>query len=383
MEKQMILKPLVLISLMVALALAVEAQQSGVPAQPNAGQATQPPATSNGPGAVGSDLPAANAGQSTNAPAAANNGADTSTNANPTAGANQDNGAQTQTTGTTTNPASNPTTGPVTVTSQGNGDDNPYDPLLEPPPMPKGKTTLVGGLAVNVDHVRNRLLVQPFGGGKKMRIVIDERSHLYRNGAPTTILGIHKGDHVYVDTMLSQDNKIFARNVRVITETEMAEVRGQVLSTNPEKGTVNVRDQLSSRPVSFVVNNATQYSSTKGDATASDLQPGSLIDVQFSPRSDRATAKEIKILAKPGDNYIFSGVVTNVDMRTNSFFVDNKSDDQSYEVHFSPAALTERSALRVGSQVTARAVFDGKEYVASNVRVESAETGDASQTKAQ
>ncbi len=44
-------------------------------------------------------------------------------------------------------------------------DDNPYDPLLEPPPLPKGKTTLIGGIATNVDHVRNRMTVQPFGKG--------------------------------------------------------------------------------------------------------------------------------------------------------------------------------------------------------------------------
>ena len=280
------------------------AQQSGPPIQQNAGQESQPAAGSNGPRQVGSQMPPA---------------------AQPPVDKDKN-----------IPPAAEAAGSGVTATTSTNVDseDNPYDPLLEPPPLPKGKTTLIGGIATNVDHVRNRLTVQPFGKGTKVKVFIDERSHIYRNGTETTILGIHKGDRVYVDTMLASNDRIFARNVRVLTETGLAEVRGQVVSTNPERGTINVRDQLSAKPVTFTVNGATKYSSTKGTATVADVQPGSLIDVQFSPRRDQAVAQEVKVLAKPGDNYIFSGVVTNLNMRTNSFFVDNKSDDQSYEVHF-------------------------------------------------
>ena len=78
------------------------------------------------------------------------------------------------------------------------------------------------------------------------------------------------------------------------------------------------------------------------------------------------------------------GVVTNLDMRMHSFFVDNKSDDQSYEVHFAPATVSDVNALKVGSEVTARAVFDGRQYTASNVRVEKSERETAGeQSKAQ
>jgi hypothetical protein len=327
------------------------AQQSGPPVQQDAGQASQPVSGSNGPGRVGSQMPSA--AQST---------VDTDKNVPPSS--NQPASGNAGQTGTSTNLDS---------------EDNPYDPILEPPPLPKGKTTLIGGIATSVDHVRNRMTVQPFGKGGKVKVFIDERSHIYRNGTETTILGVHKGDRVYVDTMLASNNRIFARNVRVLTGSTLAELRGQVVSTNPEHGTINVRDQLSAKPVSFTVNGATKYSSTKGTATVADLQPGSLIDVQFSPRRDQAIAQEVKVLAKPGDNYIFSGVVTNVNMRTNSFFLDNKSDDESYEVHFSRAAVTDMPALHVGAQVTARTVFDGKQYTASNVRVEKPEQSDSDQ----
>ena len=346
---------LVVPAVMLAFLISVQAQQSTLPA-PNAAHPDQPAASSNGPGTVGSGLP----------PAAAS-----STTATP---------------GTSTHPAKSAgqANSPTTTTSSYNAaEDNPYDPLLEPPPLPKGKPTLIGGLATKVDHVRNHVTVQPFGGGKKVNVFVDERSHIYRNGVETTVLGIHRGDRVYVDTMLDGD-KVFAKNVRVITETGLAEVRGQVIGTNPEKGTISVRDQLSAKPVTFSVSGATRYNSSKGAATASDVQPGALINVQFSPRADnRDVAQDVTVLAKPGDNYIFSGVVTNLDMRTSSFFVDNQADDQSYEVHFSPTAMADARSLKVGQEVTARAVFDGKQYKATNIRVENAKEQDNQESKAQ
>lgn len=343
-----------LTALLLVLLLTVisRAQQSGPPVQQNAGQASQPASGSIGPGQAGAAMP----------PAAQSTG-----DSNVPAGNEPPANAQSS------------STTPKTTAQETSADDNPYDPVLEPPPLPKSKTTLIGGIATSVDHVRNRMTVQPFGKGQKVKVFIDERSHIYRNGTETTVLGIHKGDRVYVDTMLAQNDRILARNVRVLTDMGVAEVRGQVLSTNPERGTINVRDQLSAKPVSFAVDNATKYSSTKGSATLTDVQPGSMIDVQFSPRRDRAVAQEVKLLAKPGDNYIFSGTVTSMDMRTSSFFVDNKSDNESYEVHFSRAAVSDPQSLKVGAEVTARATFDGKQYTASNVRVEKPDQGEPDQ----
>jgi hypothetical protein len=358
-----------LLSLLLAFALMAPAQQSALPAQQDAGQASQPAASSNGLGRVGSDMPstASTAPSGTTVPPASDHPASADASGNSASA------------GASSTP-SRPTT---VLQNDTSADDNPYDPLLEPPPPPKGRTTLIGGIATGVDHVRNHVTVQPFGGGRKVKVFVDERSHIYRNGVPATVLGIHRGDRVYVDTMLDGD-KVFGRNVRVITETGLAEVRGQVVSANMEKGTVTVRDQLSAKPVSFAVGGATRYASTKGAATAADLQPGALINVQFSPaHGDHDVARDIMVLAKPGDNYIFAGVVTNLDMRTNSFFVDNRSDEQTYEVHFSPAALPDARSLKVGSEITARATFDGKQYVADNVRIENSNPEQAEQSKAQ
>jgi hypothetical protein len=242
---------------------------------------------------------------------------------------------------------------------------------MEPPPLPKGKPTLIGGLATHVDQIRNHLTIQPLGGGTKVKVFVDERSHIYRDGVETTVLGIHKGDRVYVDTMLD-GSRIFAKNVRVVAQTGMAQMRGQVLGLNREKGILSVRDQLSVQPVNFALSPGAKYNSSNGDAVGSDLQPGSLVDVQFTPnKNNRPIAYEIVVLAKPGESYVFSGVVVSLDMRSNSLSLENSSDQQTYEVHFS-AALPNSHALKVGSEVTTQAVFDGKQYKANNLQIESA-----------
>ena len=252
----------------------------------------------------------------------------------------------------------------------GDNDDNPYNPVLEVPPLPKGKPTLIGGIATHVDQVRYRVTLAPFGGGAKLKLFLDERTHIFRDGTQTTVLGIHKGDRVYADTMLD-GSKVFARNVRVVTEPGIAEVRGQVIATDPQRRTIRVQDQLSARPVTFSVSGATKYSSSKGNANSGDVRPGSLVDVQFATGpANHDLAQEILVLAKPGDDYIFSGVVTNLDLRTDTLALENRSDQETYELRFNPAAIEGGSQLRVGSEVTAHAVFDGRQYKAANLRIE-------------
>lgn len=329
------------------------AQEGTNPAQSNTGQASQPEGVGNG---------------SISVPPATPNTSVTKKSQTSTAP------EVNSTTGSTASAMKTGAASGSSTAAKGTGtDDNPYDPFLEPPPLPNGKPTLIGGIATHVDHVRNRLTVSPFGKGKKINLFVDERSHIYRNGTETTILGVHKGDRVYVDTMLD-GSRVFAKNLRVITESGLAEVRGQVLGRDLDRGTISVRDQLSARPVTFMVNGTTKYSSVKGNASAGDVQAGSLIDVQFSPdHRNQDVAQEIIVLAKPGDNYVFSGVVTSLDMRTNTLALNNSSDQETYDLHFDPAQLKDPRALKVGSEVTARATFDGKQYKTSNLRIEAPE----------
>lgn len=361
------------------------AQQDTGPIQGSAGQASQPAGVTSSPGnagaSVGSGLQGAAESASSTAKGTQPNTSprgDTNMPATDTAKPGSDSASPKTDTAT---PAAN--TGalqedrPHTVMLNGvSGDDNPNNPLLEVPPPPSGKPTLIGGKATRVDHVRNRLTVEPFGGGKKVSMFMDERTQVYRNGAETTVLGIHKGDRVYADTMLD-GARVFAKNVRVENEVGAAEVRGQVTAVNRDKGTVTVRDELSSQPVSFAIDGRTRYSAYKGTASNGDLQPGSLVDVQFAPVGDKGRlAQEIVLLAKTGDTYVFSGTVTNVDLRNSTLALENRSDDQTYELHFSPAALEDRSKLKVGSEITAHAVFDGKQYKAEDLRIQQTTAAD-------
>ena len=111
-----------------------------------------------------------------------------------------------------------PTTGPQSA-----------DPLLQPPPLPPNKSTLIGGIAKKIDRIRNKVVIAPYGSSKTITVNFDERSHIYRDSRETTILGIQKGDRVYVDSMLIGP-RVFARNLRVVTTTAPAEASGQIVA---------------------------------------------------------------------------------------------------------------------------------------------------------
>ena len=240
-----------------------------------------------------------------------------------------------------------------------------YDPLLDLPPLPQGKTTLVGGTVHSIDQIRNRLTVQPFGG-KAMKISFDERTHIYRDGVPSTQLVIHKGDRVYVDTMLD-GTRVFARNIRVVTGTQAADARGQITSNNAATGRITVQDELSARPVTFRVTPTTAVSGA-GLSSVAQLQPGSLVTVKFVPdRSNRDVAQQISVIAAPGSVFTFYGRITYLNMSTRSLAVDNQSDKKTYDIKFTPAAV-DPQMLGEGKQVLVKAHFDGTGYTADNIQ---------------
>jgi len=243
------------------------------------------------------------------------------------------------------------------------------DPLLDTPPLPKGKPTLIGGTATKVDRIRSRVTVQPYGAKNKMPIFIDERSHIYRNGVETTILSIKKGDRVYFDTMLDGPN-VFAKNVRVVSEVGAAEVRGQITAYDARRGTITLHDALSSRPVSFSINGQTRITAQQGSASVTDLGRGALVDVMFAPdKASRGVATEVRLLARPGTSYTFAGTITNVNMRDGTVSVENESDGKVYDIEFDAHSKSERAGLHVGNSVSIAATFDGENYKATNVTV--------------
>jgi hypothetical protein len=243
------------------------------------------------------------------------------------------------------------------------------DPLFGVPPLPRGKVSLVGGRVQKIDRVRNRVAVKTFGDGKTMKFAFDERTHIYRDGVETTERGIQKGDRVYVDTMLDGP-KLFARNIRVVTNLTPADARGQIMSYDARNGWMTVRDDLSAAPVSFRVTKETQVKSGNLNSPL-DLVPGSLVAVQFSPeRARRGIAREVTVLAIPGSTFTFAGKVRHLDLRTGMLALENQSDNKTYEIRFQPGLMGDD--VTVGSDVTITAMFNGKAYEAKDVAVHTA-----------
>ncbi len=247
---------------------------------------------------------------------------------------------------------------------------DPNDPLFGVPPLPKGKVSLIGGTVQKIDRVRNRVTVKTFGdAGKKMKVTFDERTHIYRDGVETTERGIRPGDRVYVDTMLD-GVRLLARNIRVVTSLKPSDAEGQIAAYNPRNGIMTVRDELSNTPVTFRISKDTKVNGGGGQGTI-ELVPGSLVTVKFSPgQRNRDMAREITILAMPGNTFNFAGKVRFLDMSKGIIAVENLADNKTYELQFQPGVV--RDDVTVGSDVTVSALFSGKGYRAQSIAVNQA-----------
>ncbi len=260
-------------------------------------------------------------------------------------------------------PSSAPATGQA-----GNAVAPADDPIFAPPHMPTGKVSLIGGKVEKLDQVRNRVTVKVFGGDK-LTLGFDERTRIYRDGAAITYAGLRRGDRVYVDSMLD-GGKLFARNIRVVTELTPADARGQLVSLDKKSGNMMVRDDISDRPISFRVTPQTTVKSPNGTTQVGDLRPGTLLAVRFSPdRANRGVAREVEVLATPGTSHIFSGKLTHLDLRSGTLAVENRTDNKIYDIKFRPASQQIGDDLMVGAEVTVKASFDGKGYTADSITV--------------
>jgi len=244
-----------------------------------------------------------------------------------------------------------------------------HDPILDPPPFPKGTTTLVGGVISGIDPIRNHLTVGVFGGGH-WTIFYDERTHIFRNGAEVTSHSLKKGERVYVDTMLDNNGRdIFARNIRVGVAAPPAVVDGQIIDFDLSHSLVTLRDSINTVPVHFSVDHDTKISDGMTLATIQQLVPGSLVKVKFAPeRPNRGLAREITIIAKPGSSHTFAGPITFLDTHRGIMAVRNRLDDKTYDLHFSPR-VRGIADLAVGSEVQVTATFTATEYSVQQVTV--------------
>jgi hypothetical protein len=238
---------------------------------------------------------------------------------------------------------------------------DPNEPLFTRGPLSKENVSLIGGMVGSVDRIHNRMKVK-ITGGRSVSVSFDERTLFFRDGQPVTYEKIQKGDRVYLDTVLSQQ-RVFARNVRVQSHTLSVEARGQIVAYDAGKAQMTMLDELSSEPVTMHVSGATSFKSATGSARITDLIPGALVAVSFSPaQGASAQAKEITVLARPGSMFVF-GV----------FSMANASDNKNYDISFDPARTPNLENLTIGSEVNVKATFSGKKYLANEVQISRAQ----------
>jgi hypothetical protein len=240
------------------------------------------------------------------------------------------------------------------------------------PPLPPGKTTIMGGQIRNFDPVKDQFSLQIYGQ-RPMKILFDERTKVYRDGVRIPVRNLGPEEHASVQTTLDGAN-VFAVSVHILSESPEGECEGRVVRFNSDKGELVVASQLSPAPVTlFVPANASIARVGEQEFTAepsglSDLVPGSLVSASFeSGAARRNVITQIKVLAVPGATFAFTGNISYLDMRSGIMVLVDPRDGKSYQIRFDSALLPASQSLRPQSNVTVSATYDGTQYAANKI----------------
>jgi len=244
---------------------------------------------------------------------------------------------------------------------------DPASLLPDLPALPRSKASLIGGSIEKVDHIRDQLTLQIFGGGK-MKVAFDPRTHIVQGSTQASALDLQPGDRVYVDTILD-GSTIFARNIRLATSGSVGKSQGVVISYQGDE--LVLRDTLSPDPVKLHFTSGTKIVQDGHSAFANQLIPGTLINVDFTAQKSNREVQQISILAVPGTDFTFAGRVISLDLHIGLLVLQSANDHKTYEIYLDPSVITVDDRLRAGADVSAVANFDGSRYVARNLTVNS------------
>jgi len=254
-----------------------------------------------------------------------------------------------------------------------NSDANFLPPL---PAIPRGRSTVIGGVIRDVDPVLDRMTLKVYGGGRPMKILFDERTQFYRDGVRMPLTALHPEEHASVETILDGDS-IFAVSVHMLSHAPEGECEGQVLAFDPRNGALTVRNTLAGEPIQLHVEPQTtiarmgQPAFASAQTGTSDLMRGALISIKFESDNGGGVADQISILATPGSGFYFSGNLTFLDLHGYTMVLTDPRDQRSYTIAFDPARFPVTSGqLHEGAHVSVRASFDGTRYVASKMTIE-------------
>ena len=242
-----------------------------------------------------------------------------------------------------------------------------HDPLLDLPSLPHNRVSLLGGTVSKLDLVRDRMTIKAFAG-HDLSLTFDPRTQFYLNEVPVSQQELKPGQRVYVDTMLNGD-KVFAKSIWIQTASAAGQGRGQIIGFDPGERVLTVRDEVSSQPMRFLVTPNTVVRTGKGTSSISELKSGSLVSLTFGPREGRyGTVKEVSVSAEPGQEFSFFGTITFIDLSRQMIAVANRNDQKTYDISLGPVPPGTIRQLHEGSEVGVSAVFNGKDYVAKELK---------------
>jgi hypothetical protein len=242
------------------------------------------------------------------------------------------------------------------------------------PPVPRGKSTIIGGAIKKVDPVRDVITLKAFGQ-RPMKILFDERTQVFRDGKITSLRDLGSADHASVQTVLD-GTSVYAISIHMLSLSPEGEYEGRVLAYNPGTRELTVSAELSREPIKLLVSENTlfarigQQAIPSQQAGTADLVKDALISVKFeSNGKGRGLVTQIAVLAMPGSEFMFNGDLSTLDLHSGMLVLTDPRDSKSYQVYFNSASVPTSKDLHPGDHVRVTARFDGVHYVASSIAV--------------
>lgn len=237
------------------------------------------------------------------------------------------------------------------------------------PPAKQDKLTLLGGTIDSVNHVRDELSLNTFGGGH-IKVLFDERTLIYLD---RMTIGhqrdLRHGQRIHLDAALD-GTKVFAHNIYVLGQLPTIESHGQVESYQASTAELIMRDFSLQTTVRVHLLPGTVVRHNDRVVSPIELKPGSLIAVAFQPEGNgRVNASMISVAAQVGETFTFSGRVVHLDMRSQLVVLETLSDHKTYEIYLDSAHVPGADLLREGVGATITAKFEGTRYVASTLAI--------------
>jgi len=243
------------------------------------------------------------------------------------------------------------------------------------PPVPRGKSTIMGGEIRSVDPVRDELTLKVFGQ-HPMKILFDERTQVFRDGNKITLRDLGPADHASVQTLLD-GTAVYALSIHMLSQSPAGEFQGRVLNFNPDTRELEISSAMVREPIKLLVPANTPISRvgqpafTLAQPGSSDLAKGTLVSVQFeSSKQGQGVANQISILATLGAEFTFYGNISALDLHSGVLVLVDPRDQMTYQISFEAGRLKASKSLHVGDHVTVAADFDGSRYVASAIHAD-------------